>query len=107
MHLALIHQAFLALVYKFDGVFNRQNMPVFRIVLIIDHGGQRCRLTRTCGAGHQHDTARVLRNLLEYCGRVEIFQRQDLGRDSSKNSAGTAIMIERINTKTRKPGNFE
>ena len=35
--LALVHKAIMALMYKFDRVFNRQNMALFVVIDVINH----------------------------------------------------------------------
>ena len=46
VHLALIHQTFLALLNEFDRILNGQNVFVFCVVDVIHHGSEGRALTR-------------------------------------------------------------
>ena len=59
---------------KLNRVFNRQNMPVFVFVQVIDHARQRGGFTRARGASYQYQAARLEGNIGKDGRGVELFQ---------------------------------
>ncbi len=100
MHLALVDQRFLGLVYEFDRIFDRQNMIRLILIDVVDHRGQRRRFTRPGRSGDEHDTARMHRNVLENRWRAQIVERQYFRRNRTKHSGRTAVLIEGVDAKT-------
>src|SRR6266481_1657517 len=58
MQLALVHQAVLIHVYKFDRILNGEDVIVALGIDLVDHGRQRGWLSRSRGACDQHQPAR-------------------------------------------------
>ena len=50
---AMVHDAALALVDEFDGVFNRDDMVFAGAVGLVDDGGERCRFTAARRSGDE------------------------------------------------------
>ena len=80
---------------------------VFVLVEVVDHRRQRRALARAGGAGHQHQAARLERQLGEDLGRVELLERQDLARDRAEHRAGAAVLVEGVDAKARQALDLE
>ena len=98
---------FLRLVHELDRVFDRQHVAVFVFVQVVDHRRQRGALARAGGAGHQHQAARLERQLGEDLGRVELLERQDLARNGAEHGAGAAVLVEGVDAKARQALDLE
>ena len=57
VQLSLVDQAFLAFMHEFDRVFDRQDVAVLGVVLVVHHRREGGRLTRTRCPRHQHEAA--------------------------------------------------
>ena len=64
-YFALIYQAALALVNKFNWVFNGQNMLPLRLVKVIDEGGKCGGLTRAGRPRHDYQASGRIGNSIE------------------------------------------
>ena len=107
MHFALIYKALLTFMYKFNRVFDSEDMFVFIIVDKIHHGRHGSGLARTGGPGHQHQTARHHRNIPKNLPHSEIFHGQNLRGDGAKHTCGASILVERIDSKARDARHFK
>ncbi len=103
----LIDQTPLGLVNEFDRVFNGQDMTVMILVDVVDHPGKRRGLAGTGRAGHQHHAAGLIGNFLKNLRCVQIFQRQNLGRDRPHHRAGTTVLNESVDPETGQTGDRE
>src|SRR6218665_535784 len=106
-YFALVDQAFLGLVHEFDRVFHRQDMAVLGFVQEIDHGRQRGRLARAGGAGHQHQPARLERQVGEDPRGVELLERQDFARNRAEHGGHAAVLGEGVDAKARQAFDFK
>ena len=88
------------------GMMN-QHMTELVFIQVVHHRGECGRLARTGGAGAKHQAARLERQLGKYLGGVELLKRQDLGRNRTEHRAGAAVLVERIDAKTRQPLDLE
>jgi hypothetical protein len=105
--LALVDQTLLGLVHELDRVLDRQHVAEFVFVQVVDHRRQRRRLARAGRPGHEHQTARLEREFGEHLRRVELLQRQDLRRNGPEHRAGAAVLVERVDAKTRQALDLE
>jgi len=104
---ALVHQAFLGLVHELDRVLDGQHVAVFALVQVVHHGSERGRLTRARRARHQHQPARLERELGKNLGRVELLQCEDLAGNRPKHGSGAAVLVEGVDPETGQTFNFE
>ncbi|AJZ05202.1 hypothetical protein J162_03088 [Xanthomonas citri pv. citri] len=107
VHLALVDQALLRGVDEFDRVLDGEDVPVLILVDVVDHAGQRGRLARAGRAGHQDQALRLIDQLTEDRRAAKVFQRQHFGRNGTEHRTGAAVLVERIDAKTRQRRNFE
>ena len=107
MHFALIHQRALALVNELDGIFDRDDVIGLVVVDVVDHRSKRRRLARTGRARHEHQAARMHRDVLEDLRRVQIVERHDQRRNRPEHRTCTAVLIERVDAEARELGNLE
>ncbi|MOA20624.1 hypothetical protein D3C78_1410780 [compost metagenome] len=95
----LVDQAFLGVVDELDRVFHRQDVAVFGLVEVVDHGRQRGGLARAGRPGHQHQTAGLEGQVAKDLGCVELFQRQDLAGDGAEHGRRAALLVEGVDAK--------
>ena len=76
VHLPLVDQALLALVNKFDRVFNGQDMVVAIFIDVIHHGGKGGGLTGAGRACNQHQAAGHQRQFFENIPHTQLLQGQ-------------------------------
>ena len=107
MDFPLVHQAFLAGVYEFDRVFDCQDVPVFSIVLVVDHCGQGSGFAGTGRSSYQHQASWVLSNFTKYRWATQLFHAQDGAWNGPQYRAGAALVVVRIYTETRQVGDFK
>jgi PLP dependent protein len=69
--------------------------------------GQRGALARAGGPGHQHQAARLERQVGKDLGRSELLQRQDLARDGAEHRAGAAVLVEGVDAEARQALDLE
>ena len=94
-------------MHEFDRVFDGQDMGVRIFVDVIDHCRQRRRFSRPCRPGDQYDAARIFRNILEYLGAVEFFERHHLGWNGAEHRPRSAVLHKSVDPETRQIGDFE
>ena len=58
MDFALVDQALLAFMHEFDRILNGEDVFVFVVVDMVDHGGEGGGLAGASGSGHQHQATR-------------------------------------------------
>ena len=107
MHFPLVDQTPFALVNKFDGVFNGQNMVVAVVVDVVDHGRKGRRLTGARGASNEHKPARQHRDIPKHLAHAQVVHGQHLRRNGSENRSSTPILIKSIDSKTRDTRHFK
>ena len=76
--LALVHERFLVLVHELDRVLDRDDVGAALGVDLVDHRGQRGRLAGAGRAGHEDEALRLLGELLDDRGKLEVVERADL-----------------------------
>ncbi len=94
--LALVDQAALRLVHELDRVLDGQDVRVPSVVDVVDHGGERRRLARAGRAGHEHETALFLAELLEDRRQVQGLERRNHRRDAPQHRPRSAILHEDV-----------
>ena len=91
---ALRDDAALVRVHVLDRILDRNDVATRVLITVADHGRQRGRLTRTGTADDDAQTALVHDDVFQDRWQLEIFERRDLGRDRSQNSADHALLDE-------------
>ncbi|MNC92014.1 hypothetical protein D3C83_83670 [compost metagenome] len=65
VNLALVDQAAFVVVQKLDRIFDRQNVLVTIAIDLVDHGGERRRLTGAGWTSNEDQPARFVAELLD------------------------------------------
>jgi hypothetical protein len=88
-------------VYKGSIGLRRSDVAVLSFVDVVDHRRQSGGLARSGGAGHQHQAARKLRDVLENGRRLQFLQGEHLGRNGPQHHAGAAVLHEGVDPEAR------
>ena len=102
VQLALIHHTSLVRVKKLDGILDRDDVLVALAVDLVDHRGERRRLARPRGAGHENQAARLVRDLLDDGRQAELTEAENLVGDLAVNSGGCAALVEHVRAEAGK-----
>ena len=94
VHLALVDEAPLVLVYELDRIFNRDQMIITVLVDVVDHGAERGRFSRSGRTGDEHEPLVQLAHLEDRRRQPELFGGEDAGRDDAEDRAGAALIFE-------------
>src|SRR5206468_124581 len=78
---ALVDEALLRLVHELDRVLDGEDVAFLALVLVVHHRGERGGLARAGRAGHEDHAPRLVGELLEDLGALQLLEREDLGRD--------------------------
>ena len=89
---------------KFDRVFNRNNVFGAGGVNAVHHRRQRCRLTGAGDAGHQHQSARHVANLLDNLGQIEFVERANFGGNHAQHQSHVAALLKNVHTEAAQSG---
>ncbi len=96
LDLALVDQALLVPVQELDRVLDRHDVLGAVRVDVVDHRGQRRRLTGTGRSGDEDETAALMGDLLEHDREIELADRLDLDRDHAQHHADRAALLEDV-----------
>src|SRR5579864_2767436 len=96
MDLTLIDQTLLVVVKKLDWVFDRDHMLVALVVDLVEHGGERGGLARTCRTGDEHQAARLVAQPSHDCGESESVERLDFPWDRPEDGCNGAALMKDI-----------
>ena len=99
---ALGDDGLLVFVIILDGVFDGDDVGfVALLVDDVDHGGERGRLARAGGAGHQHQAARFVEQFLGGGRQADLLHRQHLAGDLAQDEAEIALFLEDAHAESR------
>src|ERR1035441_7051095 len=103
--LTVVDEAGLALMDKFDGVFNGDDMVPAVLVRIIDHGGESCRFAGASWSRDHNQTAMQHAELLKHAWqrRVEllkILEGKDLGWNLAEDGSDAILLVVEISPET-------
>lgn len=87
-------------MYKFNRVFNGQDMFFPRDIDFIDDSGESSRLTGAGRTGDEDNAARLLRDDFKAGRRFEFFQTKDFSRNSPANDAWPASLLKEVDTES-------
>src|SRR5437588_2775318 len=76
--LALIDDAALMIVKKFDWVLYRENVFVALLIYFVDYGCQRRRFTRPGWSSDKHQASRLVTQFFDYGCQTKFFEGFDL-----------------------------
>lgn len=93
---ALFDGALVIVEDIFDGVFERDDVLFEVGVDVLDHGGEGCGFTATCGACDEDDAAFGLGDFLEHGEESEFFESGDVGFDVAHGQAVLAFLLEQV-----------
>ena len=88
-------------MYEFDGIFDGDDVPVVRLVHVVDDGCQGRRFARTCRSRDQHQ---AVLQIAECCGRwwqIQLFERNDFFGDDTKDGADAVSLVEVVGAEAR------
>ncbi len=94
--LALADHAADVVVGELDRILDRDDVVVPRAVDVVDHRGQRGRLTRAGDAGDQDEAAALHRELLEHLGQPQLLELRLLRRDRPHDGPDRAERQEHV-----------
>jgi hypothetical protein len=84
--LALIDKTLFVLMDKLDGVFYRDDMVFPCFVDVVDHGGERGRLTTTSRTSYEYESARATTQFFQYGRHTELIECLYSRRDYPEHS---------------------
>ena len=102
--LALVDQALLVPVQELDRVLDRHDVLLARVVDLVDHRRQRGGLARAGGAGHEHEAARLARELVDDRRQAELVDRGQPERDQAEGRADRATLVVGVDAEARVAG---
>ena len=86
-----------------DRVLDRQHVAVTLLVDGVDDRGERCRLTRPGGTGHQNEALLQLHELTHDLRKPEVVEGRDLARDHPQRERHGPALQEDVATHASKP----
>jgi hypothetical protein len=103
--LALVHDAALVAVHELDRVLDREDVVGAVAVDLVDHRGERRRLTRPGRAGDEDEAARLHRELGQRARQVQLLERlQLLGDDAERRPERLALEVD-VDAEASEAGN--
>src|SRR5713226_7276882 len=102
---ALIDEALLIAVEKFDGVFDGDQVFGAVGVDAVDHRRQRGGLTGTGGSGNQHQPALFFANFGDDGGKVQFVRGANFRRDDAQHHADVAALLKDVDAEAAEAGN--
>ena len=100
-NLAMLHQAILAAMHKFDRIFHRDDMVVPLQVRVIHHRSERGGLAGTGRAGDEDETFLQEREFFQDWRKAQILDRQHLRRDQTEDGRNAVFLLEKVGAITR------
>src|SRR6185437_10588536 len=74
---------------------------------LVDHRRERRRLAASGGPRHEHEPARLVRELRDDRRKPELLEREDLERNRTKRARDVVALHEDVGAKTREPAHAE
>ena len=99
--LALVDDAPLVPVHELDRVLDREDMVGAGAVDLVDHRGERRRLTGARRPGDENETARVLCERVEHRRQAKLFERLDLLRDQTERCTDRFALVVDVDAEAR------
>ena len=110
-HLAVVHQAPLALVHELDRVLHRQDVILTVLVAVVHDSRQRGGLAGARGPRHQHHALVQHREFLQHRWQrrvkfLEILERQHLARNRTEHCGHAVLLVEEVRTEAGHAGDL-
>src|ERR1700676_48455 len=96
MHFALIHEASLVIMEKFDGVLDRNHVLFALAVDLVEHGRERRRLSGAGRTGDQYQAARLVAQVLYDEWQTESVKTLDFPGNGTKNRCDGPTLLEKV-----------
>ena len=84
-----------------DRIFDRDDVLLSRPVDVVDHRGERRRLSRPGRAGDEHEASVLVGQTANALRHVQCLEVRDVLRNHSQRDRHVAPLPERIDTETR------
>ena len=97
--LTLVEERLLVRVQKLDRIFQGQNMNFLRQIELVQHRGERRRLSAPGGARDENDPVLLLDHFLENRRQPELFQRGNIRLKLPHHDGLPAVLLENIHSK--------
>ncbi len=101
MNFALVHEALLVIVQELDGVLDRDHVLFALVVDLVEHGGERRRFAGTGRAGHQHESARFVAQVLHDGRKPQCVETLDLPWNGAEYRCHGAALVKDVSAETR------
>ena len=102
--LALVDDALAVPVQELDRVLDREDVLGARVVDAVDQRGEGRRLAGAGRAGHEHEPARLLAQVVEALGHLELLERADARGDEAERSADARALEVGVDAEAGEPG---
>src|SRR5947209_18231604 len=96
VQLALVDDAALVRMEKLHRIFDGDDVLVPLAIDLVDHRRERGRLAGTGRAGDEHESARLVANLLDDGGQTELAKSEDLVGDLAVDGGRGAALVEDV-----------
>src|SRR5512144_2769417 len=89
---------------EFYRIFDGYDVPGTSSIHVVDHRGERCRLTGPGRPRDQHKSAVLVRNFLYHRRQAQLFSRAHSSWNDSQDHAHSAALLKNIAAEPAKPG---
>src|SRR6202035_4376968 len=96
VNFALVHQALLVIVKKFDGVLDGDHVLFTFAVDLVEHGRERGGLPGARWSGHEDESARLVAQSLHNQRQSESVEAFDFPRNGTEAGANRPALIENV-----------
>ena len=101
VQLALIDDAVFVLMEELHRIFNRDDVLVPLAIDLVDHRRERRRFAGAGRAGDEHESARLIADLLDHLRQPELLESEDLVGDLPVDGGRRAALIEDVRAEAR------
>src|SRR4051795_3164947 len=96
VQLALVYDSALGRMKKLHRIFDGDDVLVPLAIDLVDHRRKRGRLAGTGWTGDEHESARLVADLLDHDRQAELAKTEDLVRDLAVDRGRGAALIEDV-----------
>ena len=94
----LVNRGLLVFEDVLDRIFERHDVDALAIVDVVEHRGDRRRLTGARHTGEDDDALRLHGDLGHHFRKVQILEGQDVARDQTRGDGDLAASLEEVHT---------
>ncbi len=87
-------------MHKLDRIFEADDIEAARLVEMIDHCGQRRRLSRTRGTGDEHHTLVVITELGDYRRHIQLLQCRHVAGNMPEHGTVASLLAEHVDSES-------